>query len=73
MILDAQTANLMVAGALLVFLYYGSAEYTVVRTYIDWILDVPWRDHEAEARGFAPDAEGGFLAAGRAVGPQDQG
>ncbi len=23
----------------------------------DWILDVPWRDHEAEARGFAPDAE----------------
>ena len=21
----------------------GSAEYTVVRTYIDWILDVPWR------------------------------
>merc|ERR1711916_310281 len=20
----------------------GSAEYTVVRTYIDWILDVPW-------------------------------
>ncbi|MGB0679091.1 MAG: endopeptidase La [Polyangiales bacterium] len=23
----------------------GSAEYTVVRTYIDWILDVPWK-HE---------------------------
>ncbi len=22
----------------------GSAEYTVVRTYIDWILDVPWSD-----------------------------
>jgi len=21
----------------------GSAEYTVVRTYIDWILDIPWR------------------------------
>ncbi|QQR89730.1 MAG: endopeptidase La [Myxococcales bacterium] len=21
----------------------GSAEYTVVRTYIDWILDVPWK------------------------------
>jgi len=25
-----------------------SAEATVVRTYIDWILDLPWRDHSDE-------------------------
>lgn len=26
----------------------GSAEYTVVRTYIDWILDVPWSKQTAD-------------------------
>jgi ATP-dependent Lon protease len=26
----------------------GSAEYTVVRTYIDWILDVPWTKQTAD-------------------------
>jgi ATP-dependent Lon protease len=26
----------------------GSAEYTVVRTYIDWILDVPWRSETTD-------------------------
>ena len=26
----------------------GSAEYTVVRTYIDWILDIPWSKQTAD-------------------------
>lgn len=26
----------------------GSAEYTVVRTYLDWILDVPWHQQTAD-------------------------
>jgi len=26
----------------------GSAEYTVVRTYIDWILDIPWTKQTAD-------------------------
>jgi len=26
----------------------GSAEYTVVRTYLDWILDVPWSNSTAD-------------------------
>jgi ATP-dependent Lon protease len=26
----------------------GSAEYTVVRTYIDWILDIPWSKETAD-------------------------
>jgi ATP-dependent Lon protease len=26
----------------------GSAEYTVVRTYIDWILDIPWRQETTD-------------------------
>ena len=26
----------------------GSAEYTVVRTYVDWILDLPWSDTTPE-------------------------
>src|SRR6186713_2662183 len=26
----------------------GSAEYTVVRTYLDWILDVPWTNSTAD-------------------------
>ncbi len=26
----------------------GSAEYTVVRTYIDWILDIPWKQQTTD-------------------------
>ena len=26
----------------------GSAEYTVVRTYLDWILDVPWHNQTTD-------------------------
>jgi ATP-dependent Lon protease len=26
----------------------GSAEYTVVRTYIDWILDIPWKQETTD-------------------------
>ncbi len=27
----------------------GSAEYTVARTYIDWILDLPWLEHSKDS------------------------
>jgi ATP-dependent Lon protease len=31
----------------------GSAEYTVVRTYIDWILDVPWHQQTTDKMDIA--------------------
>ena len=31
----------------------GSAEYTVVRTYVDWILDLPWKNATADSLDIA--------------------